>query len=87
VLTNFALPEVDALAEGAEVLAAPLVDDLFISVDLLVSDFDGLDAAGGVALGLGEDGLGDDWASAPDSAKALSATPNMSLFNILASKK
>ena len=81
MLTNLALPEVDALVDGDEVLAAPLVDDL------LASGVDGLDAAGGVALGLGEDGLGDDWAIAPDSAKALSATPNMSLFNILASKR
>jgi hypothetical protein len=60
VLTNLALPEVDALVDGDEVLAAPLVDDLFISLDLLASGVDGLDAAGGVALGLGEDGLGED---------------------------
>jgi hypothetical protein len=88
VLTNLALdaPVVDD-AVPLDDVAAPLVDDLFISLDLLASGVDGLDAAGGVALGLGEDGLGDDWAIAPDSAKALSATPNMSLFNILASKR
>jgi hypothetical protein len=87
VVTNWAPAEVEALAEGDEVVAAPLVDDLFISVDLLVSGVDGLDAAGGVALGVDDEGLVDDCAMAPDSAKALSATPNMSLFIILASKK
>jgi hypothetical protein len=86
VVTNLAPADEDALVDGDEVLAAPLVDDF------AASDEEGLDAAGGVALGLDkdglEDGLGDDdWAIAPDSAKALSATPNKSLFNILASKR
>jgi hypothetical protein len=53
VVTNLASADVDALVDDAEVVAAPLVDDL-------VSGEEGLDAAGGVALGLGEDGLGDD---------------------------
>jgi hypothetical protein len=62
-------------------VAAPLVDDLPLSGE------DGLDADGGVAFGVEVEGEGDDWAIAPDSANALSATPNMSLFNILASKR
>lgn len=82
MLTNLASDDDDdALADGDEVLAAPLVDDL------LVSGEDGLDADGGVALGVEDEGVVDDCAMAPESAKALSATPNMSLFNILASKK
>jgi hypothetical protein len=52
---NLALdaPAIDA-ALGDEVVAAPLVDDLPVSGD------EGLDAAGGVALGLEGDGAGED---------------------------
>jgi hypothetical protein len=84
--TNFGLAVLDDAVLLDDVVAAPLVDDLFISDELLASGVDGLEAAGGVALGLA-DGFGDDWAIAPDSAKTLKATPNMSLFNMFASKE
>jgi hypothetical protein len=69
--------------------AEPVLDAEFIlleSLDALLESLGdgvaGLCAAGGVDVAPLLDEFGLDWAIAPDSANALNATPNMSLFNI-----
>ena len=74
----------DALLFMSEVLLLLESDAL-----LLLMSEEGLGellVAGGVGDALGVCVLGFDWAIAPDSANALSATPAISFFSIWASK-